>query len=373
MLLWIVMAVLAAAASLSVLVPLYRTRATGRHAGAEKLSIYRDQLAEVERDRARDVIAESEAEAARTEIARRLLRASDDASADEPARSDRPRKTAAIIATIAMPILALGLYLLLGNPQMPDRPLAARLSAPPQEQDIATLVARVEAHLATNPEDGRGWEILGPVYVRLGRNDDAVRAFSNALRLLGPTADREANLGEAITRANGDVVTAEARAAFERAHALDGTAIRPRFYLALALDQDGRKDEAIAAWRDILDGAPSDAPWVAVAKQALARLEGAPPPTALPGPNVQDVEAAQSLSPEERMTMISGMVTSLAARLETDPQDAEGWARLIRSYMVLDRKDDARGALEKARNAFGNDADKLAIVENEARSAGLIE
>jgi cytochrome c-type biogenesis protein CcmH len=371
MLLWIVMAVLAAAASLSVLVPLYRSRRVERQAGAEKLSIYRDQLAEVDRDLARGLVADSEAEAARTEIARRLLRASDDASLGESAPSDTTRKTAVVVAIVAMPLLTLGLYLAVGSPHLPDQPLGARLNASPQDQDIATLIARVEAHLAANPEDGRGWETLGPVYIRLGRNDDAVRAFANALRLLGATAEREANVGEAITRANGNVVTAEARAAFERAQALDEEAIRPRFYLAVALDQEGRKEEAIAAWRDILDGASPDAPWAEVARQALTRLEGAPP--AQPGPSAEDVEAAESLSAEERTDMISGMVASLAARLEANPQDAEGWARLIRSYMVLDREAEARGALEKARNAVGSDTEKLAIVENEARRAGLME
>jgi cytochrome c-type biogenesis protein CcmH len=374
MLLWIVMAVLAAAASLSVLVPLYRSRRAERQAGSEKLSIFRDQLTEVERDRDRGLIAESEAEAARTEIARRLLRASDEAAADEPTPGDTTRKTATIVAIVAMPLAALILYLSVGSPHLPDQPLAERLSASPQEQDIATLIARVEGHLATNPEDGRGWELLGPVYIRLGRNDEAVRAFSNALRLLGATAEREANVGEAITRASGNVVTAEARAAFERAHAIDDEAIRPRFYLAVALDQEGRKQEAVAAWRDILDGAPPDAPWAEVARQALTRLEVAPPgATPAPGPSAEDVEAAQSLSPDERMAMISGMVASLAARLEADPQDAEGWGRLIRSYMVLDRKDEARDALEKARNALRNDAGKLAVVESEARTVGLIE
>jgi cytochrome c-type biogenesis protein CcmH len=289
----------------------------------------------------------------------------------EPAPGDTTRKTAVVVAIVAMPLLALGLYLTVGSPHLPDQPLGARLNASPQDQDIATLIARVEAHLAANPEDGRGWETLGPVYIRLGRNDDAVRAFANALRLLGATAEREANVGEAITRANGNVVTAEARAAFERAQALDEEAIRPRFYLAVALDQEGRKEEAIAAWRDILDGASPDAPWAEVARQALTRLEGAPP--AQPGPSAEDVEAAESLSAEERTDMISGMVASLAARLEANPQDAEGWARLIRSYMVLDREAEARGALEKARNAVGSDTEKLAIVENEARRAGLME
>ena len=371
MVLWIVMAVLTAAASLSVLVPLYRNRRTERPTGEAKLSIYRDQLSEVERDLQRGLIAESEGEAARTEIARRLIRASDAVVAGGSTASEASRKFAAIVAIVVMPLAAIGFYLFVGNPILPDRPLAERLNAPPEQQDVGALIARVEAHLATNPEDGRGWELLGPVYARLGRYDDAVRAFSNSLRLLGPTAEREADVGEAITRASGNVVTAEARAAFERARALDDEAIRPRFYLAVALDQEGRKEEAIAAWRGVLAGAPPDAPWAVVAREALTRLEGAPPAT--PGPSPEDVEAAGALPPEERLAMIEGMVATLAARLETDPSDAPGWARLVRSYMVLDRKDEARAALEKARQALRDDTERLSLVEAEARTLGLIE
>jgi cytochrome c-type biogenesis protein CcmH len=368
MFLWIVMAVLCAAASLSVLVPLYRSGRAARAAGGEAVSIYKDQLGELDRDLARGLIGEPEAEAARTEIARRLIKASDAVAETRP-MSEGARKAAMVVAIVVMPLAALILYLALGNPLMPDQPLAMRLDQPPEQQDVAELVARVEAHLATNPEDGRGWELLGPVYARLGRFDDAIRAFSNTVRLLGATAEREADLGEAITRANANVVTAEARAVFERAHALDREAIRPRFYLAVALDQEGRKDEAIAAWRDVMQGAPEGAPWAAAAREALARLEGTPPP----GPTTEDVAAAGTMSAQDRTAMIEGMVASLAAKLEADPADAEGWARLIRSYMVLERPDDARSALVKARAAKAGDSEGLAMIETEARSLGLVE
>lgn len=382
MLLWIVMAVLTAAASLSVLIPLYRRNRADRSRSAEELSIYRDQLSEVDRDVARGLVAESEAEAARTEIARRILRASDAADEDRAKSSVRTRSVAAVVGVVVVPLAALGLYLSVGSPHLPDQPIAVRMAAPPQAQDIAVLIQRVETHLAANPEDGRGWELLGPVYVRLGRYDDAATAFSNASRLLGPTAEREADVGEAITRASGNVVTADARAAFQRAHALDEDAVRPRFYLALALEQSGQADEAVGAWRDLLDGAPANAPWAEVARQALARLEGtAVAPPALngeavappPGPSREDVQAAAAMSPEERMAMIGGMVDSLAARLEENPEDAEGWARLIRSYMVLNRVEDAGAALETARAEFSGDAEKLTIVETQARAVGLIE
>jgi cytochrome c-type biogenesis protein CcmH len=282
-----------------------------------------------------------------------------------------PNRVAVLVAIVAVPLLAVGLYLYLGSPQKPDQPLVARINAPPDEQDISALIARVEAHLEKNPEDGRGWDLLGPVYVRLGRFDEAKAAFANAIRLLGSTAEREANLGEAIVRANDGVVTAEARAAFDRAAMLDKTALRPRFFLALALTQEGKKDEALAAWRSLLGEAPAGgAPWVEVARQAVAQLEGAPASDGK-GPSAEDVDAAAKMTQDERQAMIGSMVQSLAARLETAPDDPEGWAKLIRSYMVLGRPDDARAALAKARIALAADAKGLASVEAEAAAQGL--
>jgi cytochrome c-type biogenesis protein CcmH len=369
MLLWILMAVLTAAASLSVLVPLYRARPAAARASPDA-SIYKDQLGELDRDVGRGLIGAKEAAAARTEIARRLLRADASAAPMHQPSPEGRRRWAALAAIVAVPVVAVGLYLFLGSPQLPDQPLAARINTPPDQQDMAALIARVETHLASHPEDGRGWELLGPVYLRLGRVGDAQTAFSNAIRILGSTAERQASLGEAMVRANDGVVTAEARAAFERAAALDTDALRPRFFLALALSQEGKKEEALAAWRSLLKEAPAaGAPWVDIARRAVADLEG---PKAA-GPDADDVAAASKMTPEERTAMISGMVGSLAAKLDASPNDPNGWARLIRSYVVLGRPDDARSALAKARTVLAGDADGLALVEAEAKARGLTE
>ncbi len=376
------MAVLAAAASLTVLVPLYRARRAERRMAEHEVSVYRDQLDEIDRDRERGVIRGDEAEAARTEIARRLIRAgSAEDGKDANAAGEAPRRIAALAAVIAMPVLALGLYLLVGSPTIPDAPLAARLAAPPDQQDMAVLIARVEAHLAGNPDDAQGWQVLAPVYVRLGRNDDAVRAYSNLVRLLGSNADTEGDLGEAIVRANQGMVTAEAHAAFERAAKADPSAVRPRFYLALGLAQEGNTVEAANQMRALIAGAPPDAPWVAVVNDMLARLEAAPSPggrtstasAGLPGPSAGDVAAASSLSSEDRSAMIEGMVGKLAESLKSEPDNAEGWARLVRSYMVLGRPDDARAALGQARSALAGKTDKLALVETRGDAAGLTQ
>jgi cytochrome c-type biogenesis protein CcmH len=367
MILWIVMAALAALAALSLLVPLYRARSPALPASAAAQSIYRDQLEEVDREVSRGTIAETEAKAAKTEIARRLVRADPrDAKASPPRGGLRRMAT---IAVVAMPMAALALYLVLGSPELPDRPLAARLTGPLENQDINALVARFEGHLSANPRDGRAWGLIAPVYVRLGRYGDAVTAYTRVIEILGSNAERETNLGDAMMRATEGVVTPAARAAFRRANKLDPEAVQPRFYLAVALGQEGKTDEAIAAWKALLDSAPAGAAWVPIARAELARLERIPES----GPTAADIEEAARMSAEEREAMIAGMVESLAARLDGDPGDANGWARLIRSYMVLDRVADARAALVRARSALASDAGKLAIVDSAAREAGLVD
>jgi cytochrome c-type biogenesis protein CcmH len=377
MTLWIVMAVLAALASLAVLVPLYRGRGGQARTADGEVSVYRDQLDEVARDLDRGLIAPAEAEAARAEIARRLIRAdaarqsSGDAPAGgAPVEGERPRRLAALAAIVAMPVLAVGLYVGLGSPELPDAPLAARLAAPPEAQDTAVLVAEVERHLAANPDDARGWQVIAPVYVRLGRNQEAVTAFRHIVRLLGSNAEAEGDLGEAIVRANDGLVTAEAKAAFERAAKSDPKAVRPRFYLALAEAQEGDTASAAAAIRALIAESP-EASWVSGMRAVLAEIEAVPDMS--PGPSAEEVAAAEAMAPEDRVAMIEGMVAQLAARLEDEPGDAEGWARLVRSYMVLGRPEEARAALERARKALAASANKLALVEREARATGLIQ
>jgi len=372
MLLWVIMAGLAALAVLPVLVSLFRAGRMQPMASAAG-SIYRDQLAEIERDRGRGLIADPEAEAARTEVARRLLKTSE-VAARPPTATTPLRQRVAAGVVIAMPVLALGLYVVLGSPSLPDQPIAARLAAPIEKQEPVILAARLEAHLASNPDDATGWDYLARIYSSLERYDDEARALGNLIRLRGASVELETGYGEALTRANGGLVTKEARAAFEAGNKLDSQAVGPRFFLALALTQEGKKDEAIAAWHKLLEGAPEDADWVQMGHRALAALEGAPsgsPAAVEPGPSAADVRAAQNLAPDQRLAMINGMVSQLAARLDSDPSDADGWARLVRSYMVLGRSEDAKAALAKARTVLAGKSDILARVEAAAKSAGV--
>ena len=368
MLLWVIFAVMAALAVLAVLWPLGRASAPAPAAHAD-VAIYRDQLRTLEDEAQRGLLGEADVAAARTEISRRLLAADDRAAAAQQMRRGAGPLAAALLAGFIV-ASSVGLYLLQGAPQLPGQPLAARLQTPVEGQDVETLVARVEAHLAADPEDGQGWDVLAPVYFRLGRYEDAARGFANAVRILGPNAKRLSGLGEALTQANEGIVTADAKQAFLDANRLDPALVRPRFYLALALEQDGARGEAIAAWRRLAADSPQGAPWLPLIDERLAALNAAPA-SAAPKPTDDEIAAAQSMSADDRKAMVEGMVGRLASRLAEDGNDLDGWLRLMRAYMVLGRGEDARTALASARRQFAAEQLAMERIAGMARELGL--
>jgi cytochrome c-type biogenesis protein CcmH len=363
--LWFVFALMTAVAIFAVLLPLGiggRTQVSGNEA-----AVYKDQLAEIDRDAAAGLIGAGEAEAARIEIGRRLL-----AAADRPPPLPAPsgtgfRRTTAVMALVGLPLVALALYLPLGSPWLADFPLAERTRAPDAQQPLENLVAQVEQHLEKNPNDGRGWSVLAPVLLRLGRYDDAVRAFRNSIAYNGESAPRRADLGEAIAAAAGGVVTSEARSEFERALALDADDVKAKYFVGLAAEQDGRKEEAAKVWRAMLDKAPANAPWRPLLQESLARV-GAP---AAPALSDQTMAAAKDMNASDRDAMIRGMVERLATRLKQNGDDVDGWLRLVRAYLVMGERDKAVAAQSDARAAVGGDAERLKQLNEGFKNLGL--
>jgi cytochrome c-type biogenesis protein CcmH len=366
MTLWFVFALMTAAAIFAVLWPLGR-RGRPQDDGSET-TVYKDQLAEVDRDLAAGLIGSPEAEAARVEISRRLLAAADNQRDPPAASSLRLRRFAAILALVGLPILSLAIYLPLGSPRLRDFPLAQRTRAPDATQSLDNLVAQVEAHLEKNPTDGRGWNVLAPVLARLGRYEEAVRAYHNTITYNGDSADRRADLGEALAGAAGGVVTSEARAEFERAIAMNAEEPKASYFLGLAAEQDGRTAEAASIWRSILAKAPPDTPWRPLVQAALNRVGGSGAPPALSG---EAMAAAKDMNEADRGAMIRGMVDRLASRLKQNGDDVEGWLRLVRAYAVMGDRDKAKSALTDARQAVANDAERLRQLNEGLKDLGL--
>jgi cytochrome c-type biogenesis protein CcmH len=282
-----------------------------------------------------------------------------------------------------MLLLTLPLYLLYGSPSMPSGSVASQTDADAARDQaiLAQMIAKVEERLRVAPDDGQGWEVIAPVYLKLGRFDDAVTAYGNAARLLGESPKLLAGLAQAMIFANDGSVTSEARTAYGKLLKLEPGRVEPRFWLAVAKEQDGRLAEALADYRVLLQEALPEAPYRATLEARIAELSGqmsddaakapASPAKGPRGPATADIEAAAKLSPAERDRLVAGMVDGLAHRLRTDGKDLAGWLRLIKAYSVLGRNDDARAALKEARRNFAGDTRSLSDLSQLAATLGL--
>jgi cytochrome c-type biogenesis protein CcmH len=391
---WLLVAGMTAAAVLAVVWPLARQPKDAR--SGNDVDVYRDQLDEIDRDLKFGLIGAAEAEAARIEVSRRLIAAAEIAGMTTVAQDDpgtrrrgrrkkpsRPRMEQKkpsrclrlIVGVVAVMLISVGtfsVYLKVGSPNLPGQPIAGRLAAAQRKDPAIERLAALEARTSQTPDDGKAWEAIAPIYAEVGRYGDAVTARRNALRLLDKSAEREADLGEALVAAANGIVTDEAKEAFDRAFHRDGANVSARFYIGLAAEQDGRKDEAARIWRKLLADSPPGAPWRPLVQTALARVEPAASLVRKPGSN-DSASAVANATAEQRQKMIRGMVDRLAARLRQDGADVDGWIQLLRSYVVLDEREHARAAIADARRMLADDPDKLKRLDEEIVRLGVTE
>lgn len=393
MLLWLCFALLTAAIVALLLRPLRKAHVESVEPAAADLAVYRDQLRELEAEQDRGLFNSTEIENARTEIARRLLKRarSDGNNADNlasgPASLKRARTAYGAIAAL-LPVIAIGLYLVEGSPHLPDQPFQERRAAvqDDQSQQVGDLIARVEERLREHPEEGKGWDAIAPVYLRLQRYGDAAHAFAEANRLEGESVRRLLGFAEATLLAENGIVTEPVRKVALRVLELDPQRIEVRAWIGLAKEQDGDLAGAAKEYRDLIAKAPADARWRSTIEERLQLVEKkirgepvdetpakpeTPPPQAsneAPAAATPDVAA---MSPEEREAFIASMVDRLATRLKENGKDLEGWIKLARAYKVLGRDGDAKGAIQSARENFAGDQASLAALDKSAESLGL--
>jgi cytochrome c-type biogenesis protein CcmH len=353
-----------------LLVPLLLRRRRGESREAYNLAVYRDQLAEIDRDRARGLLNAEQADAARAEIGRRILAVSPPPAA--PGSAATTPFAVATIAVLLLPFAAWLLYARLGSPDLPDQPFAERATAAQQvteaapHLDLGEALAKLSAHLNEHPEDLTGWLLLARAELRLGHYPQSVEAYRRAVDLSGHRVDIVGDWGEAQVLAANGTVTPAAREAFTAGLGEPETAPRSRYYLALAQLQQGDTKGALQAWVDLAADAPADAEWLPLVRQRIAEAAaslgvdpaGLKTSSGMPSQArvAETAQATANSSPEERRAMILAMVGNLAARLEKEPDDVEGWARLGRSYMVLNQPDKAREAYAHALKLKPDDA-----------------
>ena len=388
---WFALALMTVAAVLCVTWPLLRPRPDPVE-GASDVAFYRQQLAELDGDVDRGILRPGDIEATRIELGRRLIQAAE-RSGSGPAAGRRRMITAAAAAGVVL-ATTVALYGTVGHPDQPDAPLAARLTG---KSDFAIALAKIEAHLASDPDDARGLAIMAPMYMKLGRFDDAVRSYQGLIRVAGPNAERRSALGQAMVMSADGVVTGEARQTFDAALQEDPALPQARFFEGLAALQDGDKAKARSIWTALVDEAPPEAPYTPIIRQRLAELDGSV------APSVADAAAPSSAPPMMRapfagaggsqsgpfsgvpaggaaiaalpagqqQVAIRGMVDGLAARFAENGKDADGWLKLVRAYRVLGEQDKAVKALADARASMTDQPEVLGRLDRLARELGL--
>ena len=413
MTLWLILTLLMGGAALIVLAPFFF--GSGAKDSPTSLDVYKDQLAEVDRDKAQGLIDEAEAASARLEIERRILAAGRaDAS---PAQTVSPNWHYRMVTGVAAIVVlgSVGLYGSLGRPDLPSAEVQAMAlegqqttqatggqpaAAQQAGGDVETLVKRVQKRVEENPNDPEGWRMLGWSYSNIGRHKDAVAAYRRAVDLQKDNPTLKAILAEAMVTEAGETVTDAALAIFEEVLAINPNDERARFFKGVYKAQKGDVQGTLDEWFALYKVAPADAEWTAdlrtrieeTAKQAgidvSARLAEAKPAGTVtaaadatpahpgaaprPGPTPADVESANQLKPEDRQAMAAGMVDRLASRLETSPKDPDGWIMLIRSRMAMNDAEKARAAFEKAKTIFADEPETQKRIQQAAEAMGAV-
>ena len=372
---WILAGMMTLIVIMILAVPLFETRKLKDESGFA-LNVYRDQLAEIERDQQRGVLPAEQAKAARLEIQRRIL-ALADAPAQQPARRSHRRLIGAL--AILLPLGGVLLYLTVGAPYLPGQPFAERQAAlPAASPDLLAL----RQHVAAQPGDVDAWLALARLALDEQHLQESLDAFDRVIALGRKAPDIYADYGRALILFHNGEVTDDTKAVFEKALALDAKEPTARFFLAVAKAQQGDLQGAVTDWVALERDAPKDAPWRQSLSENIdkaARQLGQDPAT-LPGrepghvggvsvpaanasgtanpnnstgpngagPSEADIQQAAQMAPQDRAAFIQSMVDRLADRLKQQPDDLDGWLKLAHAYGVLNRADDARQAWGKA-------------------------
>lgn len=368
---WIAAALMSAAAAALMI---HRAARAAARAALQtedpSLIVYRRQLGEVDDLAGRGLLTAEEYRSTRTEAARRLLSAAQAVPAAVPASPRRGRAMAVTLAVLA-PLVAVGLYLLIGSPNLPDQPFQLRLSAwrkqDPAQLDPERMAAVLREIVRERPGDVEALNYLARAQAAAGDFFSAERTLQGALKRAPNRADLWTLEGQFIASEQpADALPEDARLAFAKALALDPKAPAPRYFLARDKIAAGDVDGGLADWRALrADLAPNDGRAQQLDSDMAVVERTRALPAAQTGP--AGAEGGGGGPGGDQKAFIQSMVARLAARLQTHPDDPAGWARLVKSYGVLGDVAARDAALAKARGLFKSRPGDLALIEQAAQ------
>lgn len=380
MALWMIFAGLTVVALLLVMYPLLRPAAIKLDDQGAETAVYRDQLDELERDAERGLISKKEKESALNEVSRRLLGAK--ARDDNAEHAKTARTTSASIIAVVSALAVTGfaglLYKSIGRPDLPDQPQEQRIADAAKSGDMDAMLLQVKRVLDKNPKDIRGWRVYAPALKRVGRYEEAAEAYSKIMQLERPTPPLLVDFAESLLLANKGTPTDQVKKALETALAMDKTYAKGRFYWALTLQQEGKREAALKEWRLLLAQNPKNLQLQMAVQRQIAAITAKDGPqndqqqaAKMPALDKSQREAAANMTAKERQEMIRSMVQRLADRLAENGNDLGGWQRLIRARMMLGEKEKAAKALKSAQAAFAGNSQALAQLEKFSAALGL--
>ncbi|MFK7745476.1 MAG: c-type cytochrome biogenesis protein CcmI [Roseobacter sp.] len=381
-------------------------------AAAYDLKVYRDQLRDVDKDLARGVVDAADADRVRAEISRRILAADAELQA-EVVEADAQKGAPLLMGVILGVTVIAGsfwMYWNIGAPGYGDLALAdrielaeiARENRPSQKEaedslpayvapdnispDYVALVERLRATVANRPDDLQGQTLMVQNEGNLGNYAAAARAQAQVIRIKADAAASEDYItyADLLVLAAGGYVSPLAETALTQALNRDPTNGTGRYYMGLMLAQTGRPDTAFRLWDQLLREGPADAPWI---EPILAQIDDmafragvnyqlpeiGPGRDPARGPSTEDIEAAQELSPSERIDMIQSMVQGLSDRLGSEGGPVEDWAQLITALGVLGRTNAARTVYDNAVQVFADDTRALDLLLRAGQRAQVAE
>lgn len=314
--------------------------------------LYQARLAELDNEFSLGSIDEASLTSAKAEEARKLLKLSNSSSIVNPSLFSS--KFSMLATALFIPIFSLVIYMSVGTPEVIFQQAVIEEAS---QSNLEELMAVAEKRLLEHPDDLRGWMVVAPVYARQGNFAKSINAYKNAIRLSNEDPELTFALGEVFVTQSQGRVSEEAVTYFQKTIELNKEHASARFMLGLAAFQSGENDKAISIWQALIDSAQGNEEWVSVVQQRIDTLRGIETDTKAPQVSQDAINNAAQLSDSERLEMINQMVSDQAEKLAEDPSDKQGWARLIRSYMVLGKYEDAETAITKAAELFSDDAD----------------
>lgn len=392
MIFWITATALATIVALILVLPLLRPLPQ-TEGGAQDVHIYRDQLAEVDRDLERGLLDPADAERTRTEIARRLLAADTQTQAQITTAPKGATRITALLAAAATVLGTLAIYAQYGAPGYPDIPLASRIAASEDARDnrISQLAAEqliaqtgptrdatpeqtaqldaLASIVATDPNDSATWARIVTLSAEVSDYSTAARAQQQVIALAGndATVGDTTRLAILMILAAQGYVSPEAEGVLRQVLEADPDNLAAQYYYGVLFFETDRPDRAFALFRDVLNAGEDNNPFVQLSRNLVeeaafrAGIDYSLPP--LRGPSIDDITAAQDLSDDDRNAMIADMVNRLSTRLANEGGPVEEWARLINALGVLGDTDQATAILREARSVFAGSQDAMEALD----------